>query len=358
MAKARSFQGALGVAALCYIAVDYLRVVSPLWHERLRPLLWGFFALAAASRAPFYAHWNSEVRTALSFVACLIFMLACLVVEAISVQFVTAVLGIDWHWATHPLPDTGQWLLLALNEKLPSTVVEVLRAPLIGLHHYLMLFIMLGFSVLFGCVKAPGLGLGARYMFTMGIGRLLRVLTFVSTILPSARPWCAQARFKVPNHPHPWAQKYYVPYASDSNAIHELLKRDSIHAPIPDYPPEYVPNWGIMSFLVDLLRPLNLDTSNVGGESWFNTLKRAGGGCNDLVYSGHILVSVLTAMAWTVSFGYLSCILLRERFVRGTTTVLMSLLVYMWGSFFGERHILYGQILTSGISGSSGDFHK
>lgn len=127
---------------------------------------------------------------------------------------------------TPPLPDTGQWLLLALNEKLPHAIVEILRAPIIGLHHFLMLFMMLAFSVLFDSVKAPGLGLGARYMFTMAIGRLLRAITFVSTILPSARPWCATARFRVPAHPHPWAQKYYVPYASDANAIRQIIRED------------------------------------------------------------------------------------------------------------------------------------
>lgn len=89
-----------------------------------------------------------------------------------------------------------------------------------------MLFVMLAFSVLFDSVKAPGLGLGARYMFTMAIGRLLRAITFVSTVLPSARPWCATTRFNVPLYPHRWAQKYYVPYASDANAIRELLRQD------------------------------------------------------------------------------------------------------------------------------------
>ena len=104
--------------------------------------------------------------------------------------------------AAQPLPDIGQWLLLAWNEKLPQTVVNVLRARIIGLHHYLMLFVMLAFSVLFDSVEAPGLGLGARYMFTMGIGRILRALAFVSTILPYPRPWCASARFTVPAYPH------------------------------------------------------------------------------------------------------------------------------------------------------------
>lgn len=125
-----------------------------------------------------------------------------------------------------PLPDTGQWIFLALNEQLHPLVVEILRAHIIGLHHFLMLFMMLAFSVLFDSVKAPGLGLGARYMFTMAIGRFLRAITFVSTILPSARPWCASARFRVPRHPHYWAQKYYVPYASNPDVIRQVIDLD------------------------------------------------------------------------------------------------------------------------------------
>lgn len=239
-----------------------------------------------------------------------------------------------WDRSTQPLPDTGQWLFLALNEKLPHVVVQILRARIIGLHHYLMLFLMLAFSVLFDSVKAPGLGLGARYMFTMAIGRLLRAVTFVSTILPSVRPWCAPVRFRMPPHPHPLAQKYHMPYASNSNLLSSLVYRDSLIGMLnlqyftyfcngcdvsvltagclekpcffflfvvddQDFPTEYRPDWGLMSFLIDILRPTVSD-----GSSWYKVLKKAGGGCNDLLYSGHMLVAVLTAMAWTVSLHY------------------------------------------------------
>jgi len=53
-----------------------------------------------------------------------------------------------------------------------------------------------------------------------------------------------------------------------------------------------------MSFLIDFLRPTASE-----GASWYNLLKKAGGGCNDLLYSGHMLVAVLTAMAWTEAYG-------------------------------------------------------
>ncbi|KAI3464676.1 hypothetical protein Pfo_021339 [Paulownia fortunei] len=289
----------LGIAAIAYVGIDYLRHLSPVWHERLQPALWAALAIAAVIRVPFYKHWSLELRAAIPFILSMLFMLSALLFEAISVRSVTAVLGLDWHNGTPPLPDVGQWLLLALNEKLPQIVVDIMRARIIGLHHFLMLFIMLGFSVLFNSVEAPGLGLAARYMFTMGIGRLLRAIAFVSTILPSPRPWCAPARFQVPPHPHYWAQKYYVPYAKDSNAIRHIIQHDVAYAVTGEYDVDFQPNWGSMNFLADFLRP----TAAEGSSSWYHLLKKAGGGCNDLLYSGHMLVAVLTAMAWTEAYG-------------------------------------------------------
>ncbi|XP_024318043.1 uncharacterized protein LOC100821018 isoform X3 [Brachypodium distachyon] len=202
------------------------------------------------------------------------------------------------HRSTAPLPDTGQWLLLALNERLPQTVVDLLRAQIITLHHYLMLFIMLGFSALFDCIKGPGLGIATRYMFTMAVGRFLRTITFLATILPSPRPWCAEARYQIPYHYHPWAQKYYAPYASDPAAIRRVMQEDMPYAIVQDYAVEYRPEWGHMNFLIDILRPTAGE-----GPSWYHLLKKASGGCSDLIYSGHMLVAVLTAMAWTEAYG-------------------------------------------------------
>lgn len=315
----------LGAMALLYVSLDYLRVTAPTLHSTLQPLLWASLAVAAASRAPFYPHWSYELRAVPVFLASLFFMLGSLCIEAIAVQFVTAVLGLSWHKSTAPLPDTGQWFLLALNEQLPSTLVEFVRAHLIVLHHYLMLFLMLAFSVLFDFVKAPGLGLGARYMFTMGIGRLLRVMTFVATVLPSARPWCAEERFKIPDHPHPWAQRLYTPYANNIDSLKDLIDQDMAYAPVGQYPPEYTPNWGRMQFLVNFLRPQEPDIS-MGQESWFTTLKRAGGGCNDLMYSGHVLVASLTAMAWT------------EAYPGWTTGLLWSFVLHTAQREIRERH--------------------
>ncbi|CAM8947601.1 unnamed protein product [Rhodiola kirilowii] len=296
--------GGLGLAAMSYLTVDYLRHLSPIWHQRLQPALWLFLALIVVIRVPFYKHWSAELRSALPFLASMLFMLAALLFEAISVRSVTAVLGLDWHRDARPLPDTGQWLLLSLVEKLPLPVTDFMRASIVGLHHYLMLFIMLAFSVLFDSVKAPGLGLGARYMFTMGVGRLLRAISFSSTILPSVRPWCALYRFRVPAYPHRWAQKYYMPYV-EADAVRQIIDSDIAYADKGGYLGDYRPDWGFMSFLIDFLRPTASE-----GPTWYSLLKKAGGGCNDLLYSGHMLVAVLTAMAWTEAYGGFTSVLI------------------------------------------------
>lgn len=93
-----SYPKALGLAAVSYVGVDYLREVAPGLHEVLRPLLWGFFAIAAAVRAPYYEYWHRELRSLGLFLGSLVFMLSALCVEAMAVQYVTTVLGLDWHW--------------------------------------------------------------------------------------------------------------------------------------------------------------------------------------------------------------------------------------------------------------------
>jgi len=96
--KTASYPNALGVAAVAYVGVDYLRELAPGLHGVLQPLLWGFLAAAAAVRAPYYEYWTREVRSIGIFICSLVFMLACLCIEAMAVQYVTTVLGLDWHW--------------------------------------------------------------------------------------------------------------------------------------------------------------------------------------------------------------------------------------------------------------------
>ncbi|CAA6667652.1 unnamed protein product [Spirodela intermedia] len=310
----------LGLAAISYVCVDYLREVSPWWHSWLQPALWAALALASLARAPFYKHWSLEMRAAIPFVASMVFMLAALLCEALSVRFVTAVLGLDWHNSTPPLPDTGQWLLLALNERLPPWVVEVLRAHIIGLHHYLMLFMMLAFSVLFDSVKAPGLGLGARYMFTMAVGRLLRAATFVSTILPLSGHGAPPPASPFPSTLTPGPRNTTSPSPPPPTPSAASFRPTS--SPVRAvFPGEHRPDWGRMSFLVGILRPTASE-----GPSWYHLLKKAGGGCNDLLYSGHMLVAVLTAMAWQEAYG------------GGTSAVIWLLVLHSAQREVRERH--------------------
>ncbi|XP_020595024.1 uncharacterized protein LOC110035125 [Phalaenopsis equestris] len=90
-------KGGLGLAAISYVSIDYLRYLSPSWHQRLQPALWIVLALAAFSRVPFYRNWTVELRAAIPFIASIIVMLSAFLFEALSVRFSTAVLGLDWH---------------------------------------------------------------------------------------------------------------------------------------------------------------------------------------------------------------------------------------------------------------------
>lgn len=120
--------GGLGMTAIAYVAIDYLRHVSPGWHERLQPVLWTVLALVVVSRIPFYKHWSTELRSAMPFLGSLIFMLLSLLLESISVRFVTAVLGVDWHrWFDSSLClhlFYGRVTLFELITMLPTTQMK------------------------------------------------------------------------------------------------------------------------------------------------------------------------------------------------------------------------------------------
>ena len=86
------------MVAVAYIGIDYVRHLSPSWHEEvIQPVLWVVLAITAVTRVPSYKHWSAELRYSLVFIASLVFMLSTLLFEMISVRSVTAVLGLNWH---------------------------------------------------------------------------------------------------------------------------------------------------------------------------------------------------------------------------------------------------------------------
>jgi len=90
-------KGGLGIAAMSYVVIDYMRYVSPVWHSRLMPVLWSVLAIAVVTRVLFYKHWSKELRAAIPFLGSIVFLLCALLFEALCVRSVTAVLGLDWH---------------------------------------------------------------------------------------------------------------------------------------------------------------------------------------------------------------------------------------------------------------------
>ncbi|GJP35827.1 hypothetical protein CLOM_g20377 [Closterium sp. NIES-68] len=297
----------LGTVSLAYVLIEFVCTrtnwLPPHIAAKFPPGLWAFLGILAVIQGPRYRHFAEEFKNVPKFLACLGFMVVTFIAEVVMVQFVTVVLGIDWHKTVAPLPDTGQWILLGLNDRLPSSLVALLRAPIVELHDFLMLFMLLAFSVLFGAIPGPGMALGARYCFTIGLSRVLRFLTFASTILPAPRPWCAEARFgdTCPRHPHPWAAKYLMPYNENPDLLHQLISTDTAFAPAQSFPPEFSPDWGVLQFLVDFLRPMDArvhDGAAATSGAFSSFVIRPYGGCNDLAFSGHIITAALTACAW------------------------------------------------------------
>ena len=96
--KMASYPNALGMIAMAYIGIDYLKEIVLELHNILRPLLWGIFAIAIIVRGWHYEYWTKELQSSRIFIGSLIFMLSCLCIEAIALQYVTIVLGLDWHW--------------------------------------------------------------------------------------------------------------------------------------------------------------------------------------------------------------------------------------------------------------------
>lgn len=87
----------IGTVAIAYVCVDYLQHVRPTWHDLLMPAFWVVLVLSTVYHILLYRHWSKELRSALPFLGSVVFLLLAFLFETISVRFVTAVLGLDWH---------------------------------------------------------------------------------------------------------------------------------------------------------------------------------------------------------------------------------------------------------------------
>ncbi|CAI7831616.1 unnamed protein product [Closterium sp. NIES-53] len=369
----------LGTIGLAYVLIEFVCTrtdwLPPHVAAKFPLALWAFLGILGVVQSQRYRHFADEFRNVPKFLACVGFMLLAFVVEVIAwISSAPSSTAFRAHRPSPPpsplplplplplppfsprtvtpLPDTGQWILLGLNDRLPAPLTALLRAPIVEMHDFIMLFMLLAFSVLVGAIPGPGMALGSRYVFSIGLSRILRVATFVSTILPAPRPWCAESRFgdTCPRHPHPWAAKYLTPYNDNPDLLHQLISTDTAFgeshsppslphsspphtlthsltltsadsllpvlppfafilppspAPQMSYPPEFRPDWGSLQFLVDFLRPMDArvhDGAAASSGAFSSFVIRPYGGCNDLAFSGHIVVAALTACAWQEAY--------------------------------------------------------
>lgn len=233
---ARCKPGLSMAAALVFLvgpACSWLRVQPP-------PLLVKVLAIAGAVvlgwRILAFRRWRDEHRHVPLFIGCFLAMLVELSAENGLVWLVSA-----WDRRKYEhvpgLQDNGQLAAEALMAGRPR-LARLLHARWANILHFLAAILALAFSVVWDQVPYSGFGIMARVTLTICCSRALRVVCFMSTVLPSPRPGCYARRFP----------------------------------PAPD---------GLW------------DTLKLG----YTTI-RGFGGCNDLVFSGHGAFWVLAPLAY------------------------------------------------------------
>jgi hypothetical protein len=180
-----------------------------------------------------FRRWGDEVQWVPRFLLCLVAALAQLTLENGLVFVISAVDQKRLEY-TPGLQDNVE-LVLHMNPSLKGFA----KLRWMDTIAFLVLLLALPFSSLWDQTRFSGFGLMSRVMATMFVSRTLRVLCFMSTILPSPRPGCSLARF---------------PYV------------------LPDT------YWGIFKAGYTELRGF--------------------GGCNDLIFSGHGAFWILVPLAY------------------------------------------------------------
>lgn len=180
-----------------------------------------------------FRRWNDEVQWVPRFLVCLVLALGQLAVEnglvfvisAVDRQRLEYVPGLQDNMEI--LLNSVYYLKWFASRRWMDTI------------SFLILLLALPFSSLWNQIRYSGFGLMSRVLATMFISRTLRVLCFMTTILPSPRPGCSLSRF-----PHF----------------------------LPDTP------WGIFKAGYTEIRGF--------------------GGCNDLIFSGHGAFWILAPLAY------------------------------------------------------------
>jgi DNA mismatch repair protein MutS2 len=223
----------------------------------------GLFASLARALLRF-RRWNDETPHALRFFRAFAGLVAWLLVEncciwcarresaapanadpcaASSVARAVSASDLRKYERTPPLQDNLELAYGLLLRRLPPAAADALEWSLahewIGIKEKLVALIALGFAAVFDAVPYSGFGMCNRFVACVAYARAIRTVAFLLTILPNPRPGCYSRRFP----------------------------------PVPD-------TWA------DFLR--------VG----FGRM-RSGGGCNDLVLSGHAVIYAAVCCAYS-----------------------------------------------------------
>ncbi|GMH32608.1 hypothetical protein BSKO_00442 [Bryopsis sp. KO-2023] len=183
-----------------------------------------------------FKRWNDEMRYVPRFALCAIAMAVELTTENFLVWVVSAT-DANRMKRVPGLQDNVELFFLSLSERSPL-LRHMLGFRWANIVHFLGAAVGLSVSPLWDQVPYSGFGMMSRFLLTICLSRIVRTVCFLATVLPSPRPGCFMRRFP----------------------------------PTPD-------NWW--------------EFVKIG----FSQMKGTGG-CNDLIFSGHCGIWVLTPLLY------------------------------------------------------------
>lgn len=224
----------------------YVLFAAPLADSGLLTTLPGRASLALcllvlAYKLLVFRRWGDETRPAARFFTAFALLLFQLSVENCLIWAVSAS-DQQKAFLTPALQDNVllgyQQLRAALPPRPQALLDAALQHEYVGIKEKLMAFLLLAFAAVFDGLPRSGFAVGTHFVLTVASARAIRTVAFCLTVLPNPRPGCYARRFP----------------------------------PVP-------------ATVADFLR--------VGFAKM-----RSGGGCNDLVLSGHGVIYAACACAW------------------------------------------------------------
>ena len=211
-----------------------------------------------------FRRWADETPHALRFFRAFALLVAWLLCENCAIWAVSAS-DRRKYVPTEPLQDNLLLAYEALHEALPPPAARLLSLSLehewISIKEKLVALIALGFAAVFDEVPYSGFGMMTRTVVCIGGARAIRTGAFMLTVIPSPRPGCYEGRF--PPVPDTWREYLAIGFGKirSGGGCNDLIVSGHgvIYAAIICAFSEYYPSWSSKLLWLALMR------SNVRG---------------------------------------------------------------------------------------------